>query len=128
MRRTEIMAALLVMLVIVGTPASAFAYKFIAARNEGCITIIMRTYEHGNPTPNPIRVKRGEKVCLRLTSYDVTHGFLISDLGVDGGAIRPGKWTRVEFVPTETGTFNYVCTIRCSPMHSRVRGQIIVEE
>lgn len=128
MKRIELVGALLVVLAVVGTSAAAFAYEQVRDANDGCITIIMRTYEHGNPTPNLIRVKKGEKVCLRLTSYDVTHGFLISDFGVDGGAIHAGKWTRIEFVPPEAGTFNYVCTIRCSPMHSRVRGRIIVEE
>jgi cytochrome c oxidase subunit 2 len=128
MTRFEIVGALLVALVLIGTPASVFAYQAIASSSAECKTIIMRTYENGNPTPVETRVKKGERVCLRLTSYDVTHGFVISDLGVDAGEIHAGKWTRVEFVPEEAGTFNFVCSIRCSPMHSRVRGQIVVED
>jgi heme/copper-type cytochrome/quinol oxidase subunit 2 len=128
MRRIEIIGALLIFLVLVGTPAGVFAYQFGSSQTQSCNTIIMRTYENGNPTPDTTRVKKGQKVCLRLTSYDVTHGFVISDLGIDAGAIHAGKWTQIEFVPKEAGTFSFVCSIRCSPMHSRVRGRIVVEE
>lgn len=128
MRKFEIIATVLVFLVLVATPAAVFAYQGIRSSTAECQTIIMRTYENGNPYPSPIHVKKGQPVCLNLTSEDVTHGFIISDFGIDGGEIHAGKWTRVEFTPTESGTFNYVCTMVCSPMHSRVRGQIIVDE
>ena len=128
MKQFEIIATLLVALVLVVTPVGVFAYQAVRTSTAECQTIIMRTYENGNPYPTPIRVKKGEKVCLNLTSEDVTHGFMISDFNVNGGEIHAGKWTHIEFVPTESGTFNYVCTIVCSPMHSRVRGQIIVED
>jgi len=128
MNKMELVGAILVWLVLLGTPVSVFAYQGVRSNTSECQTILMRTYENGNPHPNPIRVKKGEKVCLQLTSEDVTHGFIISDLNVDAGEIHAGKWTKVEFVAKESGTFNYVCSIRCSPMHSRVRGQIIVED
>ena len=128
MKRFEVIAALLVLLVLVGTPVSVFAFQAVSSSTAECKTIIMRTYENGNPTPAETHVKKGQKVCLRLTSHDVTHGFLISDLGVDAGEIHAGKWTKVEFVPQEAGTFNFVCTLRCSPLHSRVRGAIVVED
>ncbi|MEW5720954.1 MAG: cupredoxin domain-containing protein [Chloroflexota bacterium] len=128
MKRMEIIGALLVALVLVAMPVGVFAYQLSGHADQGCKVIVMRTYENGNPMPPETRVKKGEKVCLRITSYDVTHGFVISDLGIDAGEIHAGKWSKIEFVPTEAGTFNYVCSIRCSPMHSRVRGQIIVEE
>ena len=128
MTRMEMIGALLVVLVLVVTPASAFAYQLSGVADQNCRTIIMQTYENGNPMPAETRVKKGEKVCLRITSYDVTHGFVISDLGIDAGEIHAGKWTRIEFTPPESGTYSFVCSLRCSPMHSRVRGQIIVED
>ncbi len=127
MKRIEIVGAVLIALVVIGTPITAFAYQSIAS-GQNCQTIAMRIHESGGPLPDVIRVKRGQPVCLRLTSYDVTHGFIISDLNVDAGAIHPGKWTVVNFVPPESGEFSFVCSIRCSPLHSRLRGKIIVED
>lgn len=128
MKRTEFVGLLLAVLAVVGTSVAAFAYEQVRAAGRDCATITMRTYEHGNPTPKITRVKKGEEACLRLTSYDVTHGFNIPDMGVYSDPIHAGKWTYVRFVPEEAGTYSFVCTIVCSPMHSRVRGQIIVEE
>ncbi len=128
MKRFEMIGALIVVLVLVGTPVGVFAYQAVSSNTSPCKTIIMRTYEDGNPTPAETHVKKGQKVCLRITSYDVTHGFVISDLGIDAGEIHAGKWTTVEFTPPEAGTYSFVCSIRCSPMHSHVRGAIVVEE
>jgi cytochrome c oxidase subunit 2 len=128
MKRLELIGLIIVLLVVIGTPVASFAGQFFFKQALDCPTIVMRTYENGNPYPDTVTLKRGQKACLRLTSDDVTHGFTLSDLGVDAGAIHPGKWTTVEFVPQESGTFNYVCSIRCSPMHSRVRGKIVVED
>lgn len=128
MKLPEMIGAILVMLVLVATPVGVFAYQATGQADEGCKVIVMRTYEDGNPTPEETYVKKDAKVCLRITSYDVTHGFVISDLGIDAGEIHAGKWTKLEFTPTETGTFSYVCSIQCSPMHSKVRGKIIVTD
>lgn len=128
MKRFEIVGLLLVVLAVVGTPVAAFAYEQVQEANRDCVTIIMRTYEHGNPIPKVTRVKKGHEVCLRLTSYDVTHGFNIPDMGIFSDPIHPGKWTYVRFTPEEAGNYSFVCTIVCSPMHSRVRGRIVVEE
>ncbi|MBI5300814.1 MAG: cupredoxin domain-containing protein [Chloroflexi bacterium] len=128
MKKAELIGAVLIWLVLLGTPAGVFAYQAYRANTAECQTINMRTYENGNPYPSPIRVKKGEPACIKLTSEDVTHGFIISDFNVNAGEIHAGKWTTIVFTPTESGTFNYVCTIVCSPMHSRVRGQIIVED
>lgn len=130
MRRMEIAAALVVLAVILGTPTIILAYQFAyrPAQEPQAITLIMRTAENGNITPSVIRVKKGQLVRLHLTSYDVAHGFLIGELGVDAGVIEAGKWKTVEFVPDEAGEFSFTCNIRCSPQHAKVRGKIIVEE
>lgn len=128
MKVPEMIGTILVLLVLIATPAGVWAYQASGATSGGCQEIIMRTYENGNPMPEETYLKKGQKVCLRLTSYDVTHGFNISDLGIDAGEIHAGKWTKIEFTPTETGTFSYVCTIQCSPMHSKVRGKLVVTD
>lgn len=128
MKFLEILATVLVVLAIAGTTAGIFAYEQVLESRRGCITIHMRTYEHGNPIPNTIRLKKGEPACLRLTSDDTTHGVNIPDFGLNSESIHPGKWTYLRFTPEKSGTFSFVCYIVCSPMHSRVRGKIIVED
>lgn len=128
MKIIESFAVGLVILTIAGTAAAIAGYEGVLESRRECITIRMRTYEHGNPTPDVIHLKRGEPACLRLTSLDTTHGFNIPDLNLYADPIHPGKWTEVRFTPQESGTYSFVCTIVCSPMHSRVRGKIIVDE
>jgi cytochrome c oxidase subunit 2 len=130
MTKLEIAAVLVVLAVVLGTPTIILGYQFAyrPAQDPQAITLIMRTAENGNFMPSVIRVKKGQLVRLHLTSYDVAHGFLIGELGVDGGVIEAGKWKTVEFVPEEAGEFSFTCNIRCSPQHAKVRGKIIVEE
>jgi cytochrome c oxidase subunit 2 len=128
MRGLEILAFIAVILVLVGTVGGIFAYEYFLDADRECITIHMRTYEHGNPTPNVVRLKKGEPACLRLTSDDTTHGVNLPDFGIDSEPVHPGKWTYLRFTPEESGTYSFVCNIVCSPMHSRVRGKLIIEE
>lgn len=126
-KTSEIVAAIVVFLIAVGLPAGATAARVAGAgAPPGTIDVTLRTFEDGGFPPE-IRVKAGQPVRLRLTSADVTHGFVIGDLGVDAGYIHPGKFTMVEFVPDERGRFAYVCSARCSPSHSKIRGILVVE-
>jgi len=128
MKLTETIATMLVVLAIAGTTVGIFGYERVLDSQRDCITIHMRTYEHGNPVPDTIRLKKGQPACLRLTSDDTTHGFNIPDLGLSSEPVHAGKWTYVYFTPQESGTFSFVCYLVCSPMHSRVRGKIVVEK
>ncbi len=76
--------------------------------------------------PNTIRVKRGDKVRLKIKSVDVVHGLALPDFGVNE-VLEPGKEVTVEFVATEKGTFPFICSIYCGAGHSSMRGQLIVE-
>jgi cytochrome c oxidase subunit 2 len=117
-----------VVLAVFGTAAGIFAYEQTLESGRECITIRMRTYEHGNPKPETVRLKKGEPACLRLTSDDTTHGVNIPDFDINSEAIHPGKWTYLRFTPEKSGTFSFVCNTVCSPMHSRVRGKLNIEE
>lgn len=128
MKQLELLSTILIILAILGTTAAIFAYEQVLESRRECITIHMRTYEHGNPTPNTIRLKKGEPACLRLTSDDTTHGVNLPDFGINSEPIHPGKWTYLRFTPDKSGTFNFVCNIVCSPLHSRVRGKLIIAE
>ncbi len=127
-RGVEIVSGIIVFLSIFGTVAGIFIYESVLESNRDCITIHMRQYERGNPTPNTVYLKVGEPACLRFTSDDTTHGVNIPDFGVYSDSIHPGKWTYVEFTPDKSGTFSFVCYVVCSPMHSRVRGKLVIQE
>ncbi len=130
MKKFEIAAILAVLGILIVAPAAILAYQYGYVPNQSAndITLIMRTPENGGPSPTTIHVKVGQRVRLRITSHDVAHGFLIGDLGVDGGVIEPGKWKIVEFTPDEAGEYSYTCNIRCSARHPEVRGKIIVDD
>ncbi len=127
MKILEFFANFLIVVVLAGTAVGIFAYEGVLESQRDCITIRFRQYERGNPTPNTVYLKKGEKACLRLTSEDTTHALNIPDMGIYSEPIHPGKWTYVYFTPEESGTYSFVCTIVCSPMHSRVRGKLVVE-
>jgi len=105
------------------------------------IEVAAKKYEY---TPSPIRVKRGVKVRLRITSLDKTHGFKInlspdgSDKKNDSGLIfssnnddcfklEKGLPTVVEFVARTPGTYLFDCCNRCGIGHGGMKGQIVVE-
>ena len=127
MKTLEIFANILIVIALVGTAVAIFTYEGVLESQRDCITIRFRQYERGNPTPNTVKLKSGEEVCLRLTSEDTTHGLNIPDYGINSEPIHPGKWTYVYFTPEESGTISFVCNIVCSPMHSRVRGKFVIE-
>ena len=127
MKTLEILANIIMVVVLVGTAVGIFVYEGILENQRDCVTIRFRIYERGNPTPNTVYLKKGEEVCLRLTSEDTTHGLNIPDMGIYSEPIHPGKWTYVYFTPEDSGTYSFVCTIVCSPMHSRVRGKLVIQ-
>jgi cytochrome c oxidase subunit 2 len=104
------------------------------------IEVSAKKYEY---SPSPIRVKRGAKVQLRITSVDKTHGFKIN-LSPDGSdkksepglvlgsnddcfKLEKGVPTVVEFVARTAGTYSFHCCNRCGIGHGGMKGQIVVE-
>jgi len=77
-------------------------------------------------TPNVITLKKGETVKLRLTSEDVTHGFLVNSLNLDE-VITPGQPTEVTLTPQRTGRFTTICDHFCGAGHGNMNMTILVE-
>ena len=75
--------------------------------------------------PSTITVNKGDRVKLSITSVDVTHGFTISEFGVNS-RLNPGETTDVEFVADKSGTFSFFCSVQCGEGHLGMRGQLIV--
>ena len=104
----DIIALLLLILgiaIIVGGPA----YYKSQAKEENVIELHARQWMY---VPSKIVVKKGEKVTIRFTSDDVTHGLYIPAFGINE-IIEPGKWKEVTFVPNKTGTFEIRCNVYC---------------
>lgn len=131
MRRLEWIAAVLVFLAVVATPLAILLYQFAyhpaAAAASGEITVIARTVEAGGWLPSEIVVRKGQKVRLKVTSADVTHGLYIRGLKVRSGPVTPGSYQVIEFVPERPGRYLFYCTVICSPEHPEMQGEVIVE-
>ena len=76
--------------------------------------------------PSTIIVNEGDTVRLNIKSKDVTHGFVISELGVNE-RVLPGKTTTVEFVADKKGEYTFFCSVPCGSGHGGMRGKLIVK-
>jgi plastocyanin len=128
--RSERLARLALIFILIGLPLIALGYQFVvrpALSPVRVIDVIAAAPERGGFQPDSIRVQRGETVTLRFHSVDVVHGIAIgAGLGVDLGAVDPGRVEEITLTFDEAGTFSFYCTTWCSPNHWRMRGLISV--
>ena len=105
------------------------------------IEISTKKYEF---SPAEIRVKKGERVELKIHSVDTTHGAKLilypegsKDKSTPGLKLAdPSQNERVEknvdqvidFVAVEAGTYEIRCAKLCGMGHGRMKGKLIVEE
>jgi len=76
--------------------------------------------------PNPIRVKKGDRVKLVITAVDHDHGFKLDAFQIDQ-QLKEGETTTVEFMANQAGTFPFQCSHFCGLGHKRMKGQLVVE-
>ena len=81
-------------------------------------------YENGIQE-GELRVPVGKPVKLLLTSQDVIHGFYVPAFRVKQDAV-PGMTNYLWFQPTETGTFDVMCSQYCGLEHSHMLTKIVV--
>jgi cytochrome c oxidase subunit 2 len=77
--------------------------------------------------PQEIRVKKGSRVTIVLTSPDFVHGFSVPDFKVRADGI-PGKTVEVTFVADKAGKFIFLCDNFCGEDHDRMTGWLVVTE
>jgi len=77
--------------------------------------------------PNEVRVPAGRPIRFRLTSADVTHGFMISGTNANTMLV-PGYISQFTTVFTRPGDYLIVCHEFCGNGHHVMSGRIIVEE
>lgn len=94
-----------------------------SATNPRVIRIVAKQWEW---QPREIRVRKGERVALEITSADVSHGISIPEFNVNK-TLAPGRTERVEFTATKVGRFDFACSVFCGQGHSTMRGTLVVE-
>jgi len=128
--RAERLAFVALLLILVGLPAGALGYQFLlrpALADVRTIDIVAAAPEGGSFQPDSIRVAAGERVRLRFSVPDVTHGIAIGPgLDLDLGHVDPGQVKEVEVTFDQPGRYTYYCNTWCSPNHWRMRGTIEV--
>ena len=85
--------------------------------------IIAKNWEF---TPNTIEVNRGDKVKLHIKSIEGTHGFRLSEFGINE-KLELNKDVSVEFVADKQGTFMFACSVPCGSGHIGMKGMLIVK-
>lgn len=82
-------------------------------------------YDYAPGSAEPVSVNRGDRVIIRLTSTDVTHGFAITEYGINR-EVAPGEIVEIEFRATKPGTFLMYCTVFCGVGHPEHKGTLHV--
>jgi cytochrome c oxidase subunit 2 len=77
--------------------------------------------------PNEVRVPAGRPIRFRLTSADVTHGFMIAGTNANT-MIMPGYISQFTTVFDKPGDYLIVCHEFCGNGHHVMSGRLIVEE
>jgi mono/diheme cytochrome c family protein/plastocyanin len=128
--RAEPFALIALILIAIVLPLALLGYQFAlrpALADIRTIDILAAAPEAGGFSPDTIRVAAGERVRLRFSVSDVTHGIAVGPgLGLDVGQIDPGQVKEVEVSFDRPGRYTMYCNTWCSPNHWRMRGTIEV--
>lgn len=133
--------ALFVTFVVISAPASFVpAQEKPSRKPPRMIQVTAKNFEF---EPSVIRVKSGEKIQLKLTSVDRTHGIHISPFpegghpntppglsftyGDDCLKLKKDLTDTLEFTAEAPGTYAFSCCKKCGTGHGKMKGQIIVE-
>jgi cytochrome c oxidase subunit II len=114
----------------------------VSAQNQDTqvIDVTAKKYEY---SPEPVHVKRGMKVQLKITATDHDHGFKIAALP-DGAAqsgtpglvfataqdcwqLKKGETTTIEFLAQTPGTYIFRCCHTCGVGHKGMKGELVVD-
>lgn len=84
-------------------------------------------HANGKREINTLHVPAGRPVKLRLISEDVIHSFYAPSFRVKQDVL-PGRYTTLWFEATTPGRYHLFCAEYCGESHSRMVGEIIVQE
>jgi len=84
----------------------------------------VKAFQYGF-SPDPIVVNKGEKLRLKMTSMDVTHGIWIKEYKINV-TLPPKETKTIEFIVDKEGEFVLYCSVFCGPGHGHMHGKLIV--
>ena len=125
MNKIFLVGLLALVLVVAGCARGGASADVSGNLENGVRVIQMRAFQF-NFDPNPVVVNEGEQVKLVVTSTDVTHGFSISEFGVNV-KLFPGRPSIIDFTADKSGTFIFYCSVPCGSGHTSMRGRLIVK-
>lgn len=76
--------------------------------------------------PTEIKVNRGDKIKIILTSQEGFHDWKIDEFNAATNKINTGEQSTVEFIADRVGTFEYYCSVGTHRQMGMV-GKLIVE-
>ena len=76
---------------------------------------------------NTLHVPVNQPIKLTMTSQDVLHSFYVPAFRVKQDVV-PGRYTKLWFEATKTGTYHLFCAEYCGTEHSLMGGSVIVME
>lgn len=128
MKRNEIIAVTLMILVTIGAIFGIFAVEKYRRSKLFTVELIARAPDKGNWYPDRVVVPYGEEVKILIRNVEtVSHGFAIPAFNVAVNEIKAGEVAVVKFIADKKGTFKFVCTVWCSLRHLEMTGEIVVE-
>lgn len=76
--------------------------------------------------PNEIKVNQGDTVRITFNNLSGTHDFVIKELNINTQTLNSGQQETVEFVASQAGTFEFICSVG-SHAAMGMKGTLIVE-
>jgi cytochrome c oxidase subunit 2 len=135
-----VLGLFIVFIAIVASPSLVPAQEKPPEHPPRIIQVTAKNFEFD---PSVIRVKAGEKIQLKITSVDRTHGIHINPFpeggqpstppglsftyGDDCLKLKKDVTATLEFTAQAPGTYAFTCCKKCGTGHGRMKGQIIVE-
>jgi cytochrome c oxidase subunit 2 len=132
MVKSNIIVAIIVILVLIGTVAYIFYFRDGETTGndsqEGLIgetKYFAMTAKNWEFEPSTITVNKGDLVKINIKSIDVDHGIRLSEFNVNE-KLEPNKEVNIEFIADQTGEFTFSCNVFCGEGHSNMKGTLIV--
>ena len=140
MRQKIVLIVLLALAILTPSAFPQEAQEKPPERPPRIIPVTARNFEFA---PAAIHVKIGEKIQLKLTSVDRTHGIRINPFpgggqpstppglsftyGDDCLKLKKDITETLEFTAEAPGIYAFTCCKKCGTGHGRMKGQIIVD-
>lgn len=111
-----------------GCSSSRFAEAIPADldRSKVPVRTIEMTAERFHFTPDTVHIQSGTILRIAIKSLDGTHGFGLSDFGIDE-TIGEGETKTIEFLARGKGEHAFHCSHFCGMGHFWMGGKVIVD-